>query len=197
MPAQVLQLYASQLSKLAEIIERTEQRVLSEPPDRLFADNINFYTKSYLINLCAITEACLKDTAMVIVRTMSQRLSSTNVSNNIIAWSVHRDGFDGKKHSKYDRFLLNIDEKAVSEKLSANPWKAIKLFELLGCDISASGDFDAVKGIVGAVVEKRNNIVHHNDEANDVSLTDVRNYISFFVKYIESISGSAKELIGA
>ncbi|OJF93482.1 hypothetical protein AX760_05695 [Pararhizobium antarcticum] len=195
MSVRVIEMYGRQLDKLSEIIDKTNDRVISDPPDELFADNINFYTKSYLINLCAITEACLKDTAMVVVRAMIDRISSANISNNIVFWGVFKDGFDEKKHSKFEKFALSITEKSVSDKLSANPWRAIKLFELLGCDIKKNADFEAVKGIIASVVDKRNNIVHHNDQANDISLSDVKAYIDFFRVYIYSIDESSKSLI--
>jgi hypothetical protein len=34
--------YFSQLEKLSEIIDRTIERVLSDPPDPLFSENVNF-----------------------------------------------------------------------------------------------------------------------------------------------------------
>ncbi len=194
MVVNLVDMYAEQMDKLSEIIDKTYQRVISDPPDDLFVDNINFHTKSYLINLCAITEACLKDTAMSVVRTMMDRILTANISNNIIFWAVFKDAYDEKKHSKFENFQLNIDEKTVSDKLSANPWRAIKLFELLGCDIKKNSDFESVKGIIGSVVEKRNNIVHHNDQANDISLSDVKRYINFFKLYIYSVEKSSKSL---
>src|SRR5690606_24699324 len=112
---------------------------------------------------------------------------SAQVSHNIVAWSLFKENFDEKKHSKFSNFELGIDEKVISDKLSANPWKAMKLFELLGCKVQENKDFDSVKNVVGSVVDKRNNIVHHNDDANDISLSDVRSFIVFFKRYIESV----------
>ena len=43
------------------------------------------------------------------------------------------------------------------------------------------------KDLVAAIVNKRNNIVHHNDVANDVSFSDVVSYIDVFISYMHAI----------
>jgi hypothetical protein len=123
---------------------------------------------------------------------MSARLSDAKVAHNLVMWSVFKDNFEDSKHASYGVFSLKIDEKSVNEKLSANPWKAIKLFQMCGCDLMKSTDFSEVKNVVGTVVEKRNNVVHRNDLANDISLSDVKSYIVIFKKYIGSVSSSCQ-----
>lgn len=183
--------YVQQLDKLEEIIDATNSRLLSDEPDSLFSENVNFFTKSYLINLCAVAEACLKDVAMEVVRRMALRLAGAKVSSNIIFWSIFKESYDDKKHSKNGDFSLEIVEDDISKKLSANPWKAIKLFKMVGCNIEDDAQFTNVKNIIGTIVEKRNNIIHHNDEANDLSLSDVRQYVGYFRTYLNSIITSS------
>jgi len=55
------------------------------------------------------------------------------------------------------------------------------LFRYIGIDLQANVDFNRYKDIVGAVVTKRNNIIHHNESAADISLSDLLNYADQFI----------------
>jgi hypothetical protein len=53
----ILENYAEKLDRLSEMIAGTERAIIDElPGTKLLSDNINFFTKSYLISLCAYVE---------------------------------------------------------------------------------------------------------------------------------------------
>lgn len=43
------------------------------------------------------------------------------------------------------------------------------------------------KNLVGMIVNKRNNIIHHNDDASDISFSDLLSHIDVFLAYMVSI----------
>ena len=55
--------YEGLLTTLKGIISQSQARVLKEDPDEFFSDNVNFFVKSYLINICTYLEAYLQDVA--------------------------------------------------------------------------------------------------------------------------------------
>jgi hypothetical protein len=65
------------------------------------------------------------------------------------------------------------------------------LFRFLGIDLLGEEGFNKNKDVVTSVVVKRNNIVHHNDSASDVSFSDIEGYIDVFVDYMLAIQKAA------
>jgi len=59
-------------------------------------------------------------------------------------------------------------------------------------DLNTNSEFENYKDIIGAIVTKRNNIVHHNDEASDISFYDIIGNIKLIKEYITIID---KEVI--
>jgi len=44
--------YAKLIRHLKTVILASQARVIQEAPDSLFIDNLNFFTKAYLVSLC-------------------------------------------------------------------------------------------------------------------------------------------------
>lgn len=105
--------------------------------------------------------------------------------HTIFALASQKDVKD--KELKYIDADLKVEKSEVSDSLSGNPYKTIKAFSYLGVNLLNSAEFNANKDVVNAVVVKRNNIIHHNDNANDISLTDVSGYVDLFVSYMAAI----------
>ena len=80
--------YILQLEKLSSIVEDTNSRIISDPPDSLIYDNANFFTKAFLITMCAYLESYLKDSLMTIVDDTNIKLVSAKLPHNLILWSL-------------------------------------------------------------------------------------------------------------
>jgi hypothetical protein len=177
--------YKKLFRKLQEIILVSKDRVICEEIDTLFIENINFFTKSYLISLCTYLEACLQDIAYVHAMEIGQRTKNARIPRNYLLWSLDKE--IKKKELAFEDIDIKPDKKEISNDLSGNPHKTIMLFRYLGIDLTNDERFNKNKDLVGTVVSKRNNIIHHNDEAMDISFDDLLNFIDVFMEYMEAI----------
>lgn len=170
-----------QLDYLTEIVEQSEARIFAESPDNFFVVHVNFLVKSYLISLCSYLEVFLKDLACEHIRLIQCRLNSARVPHNIVVWSVAGEGKE--KGFEFKDFSLPLDDKKVGEEISGNPFKTVKIFKLMGVDIESEKEFKEIKDLVNSIVGKRNLIIHHNDDASDISLNDIKNYKEYVLSY--------------
>ncbi len=72
--------YEILLNQLRILNRETENKVIQESPDVFICQNINFFTKSFMITLCAYLESFLKDITMVVVDDANEKLNSTKVA---------------------------------------------------------------------------------------------------------------------
>jgi len=177
--------YEALLKTLKEIIEQSQARVLDEEPDNIFSDNVNFFVKSYLINICTYLEAYLQDIAFEHSRRVSERLKQAKIPHNFLYGKLAKD--IKEKELEYVDASYNYNKKELSDIISGNPYKTINAFRLIGIDLSSSEKFVEHKNLVGTIVNKRNNIIHHNDEASDISFSDLLVHIDVFLEYMLSI----------
>lgn len=177
--------YEALLNALKEIVEQSQARVLSEEPDIIFSDNVNFFVKSYLINICTYLEAYLQDVAFEYSRNVNERLKQAKIPHNFLYGKLAKE--IKEKELKYVDASYNYNKKDLSEIISGNPYKTINAFRLIGIDLSTSEKFVEHKNLVGSIVNKRNNIIHHNDEASDISFSDLLVHVDVFLEYMLSI----------
>lgn len=177
--------YEALLKALKEIIEQSQARVLGEEPDTIFSDNVNFFVKSYLINICTYLEAYLQDIAFEYSRRVSERLKQAQIPHNFLYGKLAKD--IKEKELEYVDASYKYNKKELSGIISGNPYKTINAFRLIGIDLSASEKFVEHKNLVETIVNKRNSIIHHNDEASDISFSDLIVHIDVFLEYMLSI----------
>lgn len=177
--------YEGLLKALKEIIEQSEARVLSEEPDVIFSDNVNFFVKSYLINICTYLEAYLQDIAFEHSRRVSERLKQAKIPHNFLYGKLAKD--IKEKELEYVDASYRYSKRELSDIISGNPFKTINAFRLIGIDLNSSEKFVEHKNLVGTIVNKRNNIIHHNDEASDISFSDLLVHIDVFLEYMLAI----------
>lgn len=177
--------YKVLLNTLKDIIDQSQARVLSDEPDEMFSNNINFFVKSYLINICTYLEAYLQDVAFEYSSRITERLKQAKIPHNFLYGKLARD--IKEKDLEYEVASYEYDKKELSESLSGNPYKTIKAFRMIGIDLSSSEKFLEHKDLVGTIVNKRNNIIHHNDDASDISFSDLIVNIDVFLEYMQSI----------
>ncbi len=170
---------------MKSIIGSSQGRVLNEVPDELFSNNVNFFVKSYLINACTYLEAYLQDAAFDHARKINDRVKNACVPHNFLLWKISKEVKENDL--KFVDAGFKINKKKISDEISGNPYRTINLFRLLGVDLMLEEQFEYNMELVLSVVVKRNNIIHHNDNANDVSFADILSYIDVFLVYIKSI----------
>jgi hypothetical protein len=178
--------YEALLITLKKIIEQSQARVLREEPDDIFSDNVNFFVKSYLINICTYLEAYLQDIAFEYSGRVSDRLKQAKIPHNFLYGILSKD--IKEKELEYVDASYMYNKKELSDIISGNPHKTINAFRLIGIDLGSSEKFVEHKNLVGTIVNKRNNIIHHNDEASDISFSDLLLHIDVFLEYMLSIN---------
>ena len=173
------------LEELQLIISEAEIRILVDE-DPYFIKNANFLTKSFLISLCCYLEVFLKDMANAHVNDSKERIIAAKVPHNLLSWSLNKEL--KPKDQRYGSFVLPLTPKDIDDELSGNPFRTSKCFKLLGVELDTVQDFSQNTDVVNSVVAKRNNIIHHNDTAADVSLGDIRMYSGQFKLYALAIA---------
>lgn len=190
MPAEdIFQRYEKLLRALVLIARESQGRVIKEDVDVLFSENVNFFVKSYLISACTYLEAFLQDVAFELSKKICSRVNSAQIPHNFLHWKNPKKDFKDKD-LKFALAKFTATRKEISDDISANPYRTIKLFQMLGVDLSCESDFVKNKDFVNSVVTKRNNIVHHNDDASDVSFSDMEHYVDVFSIYMLAIQNA-------
>jgi hypothetical protein len=179
--------YIIQLGQLKAIIDITNGRMISDPPDTLIYENANFFSKAFLVTMCAYLESYLKDALMVVIDQMNVRLQSAKLPHNLVKWSLNIDKEFKDSEFKFEQLKITIKKKQLDDYISGNPFKTKDLFKKFGIDLEQNQLFNSQKEEINAIVVKRNKILHHNDEASDVSSTDLTNNIESLTKYIKNI----------
>lgn len=186
MPADaIFQRYRELLISLRAIVIISQNRVIREDPDELFQNNVNFFVKSYLISTCTYLEAYLQDVAFDVAREICARVDAAQIPHNFIHWKSAKEVKE--KELKFAIADLSSTREQISDAISANPYRTLRLFKLLGINLLGEVGFVKNKDFINAVVSKRNNIIHHNDSANDISFSDIIKYIDVFVEYMGAI----------
>lgn len=179
---EILQTYHSQFDGLKQVVRASADRSIMEPPDSLFYDNQNVFVKSYLVSACSILEAFIQDIASEYMLDIQNRINSANLPHNFVTWVVGNE----KAALEFKPFIGGKIRKDISNMVSPNYGKTIKTFERIGINISKP-EVTAFKDYLAATVEKRNRIVHHNDEASDLSFTDIIETIDQFRAYTQCV----------
>jgi len=179
--------YILQLGQLKAIIDITNGRMISDPLDTLIYENTNFFSKAFLVTMCAYLESYLKDALMVVIDQMNVRLQSAKLPHNLVKWSLNIDKELKDSEFKFEQLKITIKKKQLDDYISGNPFKTKDLFKKFGIDLEQNQLFNSQKEEINAIVVKRNKILHHNDEASDVSSTDLTNNIESLTKYIKNI----------
>lgn len=187
--------YEKLFESLKKIIEESQDRVICDNPDDLFLGNVNFFVKAYLINICTYLEAYLQDISYMYTQILDDKIAKATIPKNYVLWKTQKD--IKTKDQEFIYFKIETSKKDIAETLSGNPYKTINLFKNIGVRLDDEEDFARCKNLVNTVVTKRNNIIHHNDKAMDISFSDLFHYIDMFVVYMRSIDRSIQKNIEA
>lgn len=173
------------LYALQKVIQISGERVIQPEPDELFIENINLFIKAYLVSICTHLESYLQELAFNHATQINNRIQLAKIPTNFATWRITPKYKPADL--KYEILNLEVSKKDVSENISGNPYRTIALFRLLGIQIENDADFQSKRSIVNSIVEKRNNIIHHNDNANDITFNDLISYIENVIIYMSGI----------
>ena len=183
--------YMELFGQLTSIIEKAQNKVICSEPDPLFEENINFFTKSFLISMCAYLESYLKEIAFCRIDNVNQKLLGISIPRNLVRWEISNSK-DVEKDLRFERLKISIKKKDLDDHISGSPHRTELLFKKIGMDLAATDGFLSRKDLINSIVVKRNKIVHHNDDANDISMIDLILYINHLVEYMEVITQSVE-----
>lgn len=179
--------YISQIDSLKTIVQDANTRIIQEVPDEFVYNNANFFTKSFLVILCAYIESYLKDILMVVINDYKGRIAAQKIPHNLIKWSFSFQQHLEEKEVDFKDFSLDIKKKDLDKFISANPYLAARLFTNFGIKLRDDTVFESQQEFVNNIVLKRNKVVHHNDDASDLTNTDLLSYIDKVEEYVVNI----------
>ncbi|MBB3268784.1 hypothetical protein FHW79_006460 [Azospirillum sp. OGB3] len=178
----LLQKFIDQFDNLKRVVAASSARSIEDPPDPLFYENQNVFVKSYLVSACSMLEAFIQDLAIAYIDNIQARINAANLPFNFVVWTVGHE----KANLDFKSFESAKGKKDISDIISPNYGKTVKAFQKIGVDLSSS-DAQAHKDFISSIVEKRNKIVHYNDEALDLSFSDVMSVIDRFKDYCKCL----------
>lgn len=177
--------FIEQFDKLRIVVSDSEKRIVQDEPDLLFFDNQNVFIKAYLVSACSILEAFIQDVASEYALRMQKQINDLQVPHNLVHWFAENE----KYKSKYAAFIGKRTKKDIANLISPNFYKTVTAFEKIGINIS-SDELLSFKDFISGVVDKRNKIVHHNDQTSDVSFRDIILAIDTFKAYAGCIAAA-------
>lgn len=186
--------YKERLARLKDVVEKTNINSVAEEPDPYFEENVNFFTKSFLVNICAYLESFIKDIAFSCIEQINIRIESTRIPHNLILWDLNYDKEIKEKSFNYRNLKVRIKKKNLDDHISGSPFRTIKLFRNIGIDLESNNDFNRFKEKINMIVVKRNKILHHNDDASDISFSDVIQYIEEIDNYMKILDECTEDI---
>lgn len=187
--------YQEKLSDLKNTIIDCNNIIISDNPTGFVYDNANFLTKSFLITLCGYLESYLKDALEILIIDYNDRIKNENYPYNLIRWSIeNKDKSDSKvqtllekKKTRFENLEIKLKKKDLDSFISGNPFRTNELFKMFGFELDKNEKFIESKEKINIIVIKRNNILHHNDSASDISNSDILSYIEEIENYSKNI----------
>lgn len=178
------------LLELEAMVQQTELAVIGgDHTTPLITDNVNFFTKSFLISACAHLEMCIKEIVFEIAEDIDARLSAAAIPTSLIEWRLNQKKKGTNLLPTNNNLLsINMTKKEVDDLVSGNVYRTKEALALVGIELAAQKkQWESWKDSIQAIVTRRNNIVHHNDDASDLSLGDIKIYIKSIVDYIDFV----------
>ncbi|PAJ71832.1 hypothetical protein CJF42_24545 [Pseudoalteromonas sp. NBT06-2] len=161
------------LDDLIELAKETKIKSLDDGCDDFFTENVNFFSKSYMVLMCAYLEAYIKSVSKHYISEISCKINEYKIPSNLLKWSIQKEKF--KVDNEKDCLKLNVSISAndIDKNVSANPYTTAPFFIRLGIDLNKNSNYSDLSDLVETIVNKRNSIVHHNDNATDITFDDV------------------------
>lgn len=191
------------LEDLEITVTSCNEILISDNPSNFVYENSNFLTKSFLISLCGYLETYIKDVLEVLINDYNERIAREKYPYNLIRWSIENKDKSSSKvpalldknKGRYEYLEIKIKKKDLDPFISGNPFRTRELFRMFGIDLEAIEEFNNKKDLVNQIIVKRNNILHHNDQASDLSNQDIIQYISEIRSYCAQLDSQIEQRI--
>ena len=178
--------YMLRYDKLNVVISLTNNHIINND-EPLFYDNANFYTKAYLIMQCVYLESYIKEVLKYYIDEINKRINDIKLPYNLIKWIFSPKNLIKENDRKNIDFIIDVSIKDIDGHISANPYRTKDLLEHFGFCLDENETFHRNKEKINAIVTKRNNIVHYNDDSSDVSNADLLDNIVIIKEYMGCI----------
>jgi hypothetical protein len=172
------------------ILHAQEIKSLLLKDEDYFGRNNNFLVRSIVINICSCIESYVKEVfEFVVVHHFGEQLKKMGMPLPI-AYLLQEKGVSEKVlKSTKDKanFVLNNDKRTldnITEYPSANFDKTLNVFAIMGIDLKDYIEEADVSQIT-QLVNKRNQIVHKNDRAGDISIADTIKFTQVTKNYLQ------------
>lgn len=195
METKAFQNFVGKLNDLKITISDCNSILISDNPAKFVYENANFLTKSFLISLCGYLESYLKDALEILINDYNQRITVDSFPYNLVRWSIEcKDkpssavsSLLDKKKTRFEDLQIKLKKKDLDPFISGSPFRTRDLFTMFGIDLNSVDHFANNKENINQIIVKRNNILHHNDDASDISNQDVLIYINEIQQYSKKL----------
>ena len=192
-----------QLDSIINQLNTDDEIIISDEPINFVQENANFFTKSFLISLCGYLETYIKDALEVLIIDYNDRIITENFPYNLVRWSIeNKDKADSKVQSLLDKKKIRFEDLSIKLKkkdldafISGNPFRTKELFAMFGINLDSIDHFNENKDAVNQIITKRNNILHHNDDASDLSNNDIIQYVNQIKTYSKKLDEEVEKRI--
>jgi len=184
------------LDDLAKLISVTHQKAIATDPDMYIVDNINFLSKSFVVIMCIYLETYLKDAISLVIEETNKKLKKVSIPHNLVRWGLDPKKEFSDKDYLFKPFEIKIDAKSIDDNISGNFWRTRATFSKIGIKLDNNPNYLNYENRVSTIIAKRNNIVHYNDDASDMSFNDIVTQIKFIQEYMLTIDTEIIKHIG-
>lgn len=174
-----------QLEELKTLLREVNTRVISDYPDELLKDNANFLNKSFLTMACSYLECYLKDISTLWLEDVKRRVIDAKIPSNLIRWEITQK--TPNIDLDFKNLVVTKKDKDLEEHLSGNPFRTKELFGYIGIKLKNYDGWENHKDQINTIILKRNRIIHHNDDASDLSFGDIIMYVDAIIEYVHEI----------
>jgi hypothetical protein len=119
------------------------------------------------------------------------KLAEAGIPSSVIEWRYNTKSKKQQSSDALKVFKVGMTKKEVDDLVSGNVYKTRDAFLVVGVDLAIDcKKWETWKELIQSIVTRRNNIVHHNDDASGLSFGDIKIYIKCVDEYLDFINAT-------